>query len=145
MAQLQLSSRDNVSTSIALLVPATSSTTIYMFHGLRNIDHGKYPNSNLYSIEMARSHGGTEPITFEHIVFIIFFTSCSGWCLSPQWASTELDHIAYSAKWCRQAFLDGNISWGSEEETALADERDRKEPAKLGSQGWAHLRGFRGK
>ena len=49
------------------------------------------------------------------------------------------------AKRCRQAFLNGSISWASEEETALADENDRKEAAKLGSQGWAQLRGFRGK
>ena len=33
---------------------------------------------------------------------------------------------------------------GSEEETALDDENDRKEVAKLGSQGWAQLRGIRG-
>ena len=56
-----------------------------------------------------------------------------------------LDHIACRAKRCWQAFLNGNISWASEEETALADENDRKEAAKLGSQGWAQLRGFRGK
>ena len=55
-----------------------------------------------------------------------------------------LDHIAYRAKRCRQAFLNGSISWGSEEETALDDENDRKEVAKLGSQGWAQLRGIRG-
>ena len=56
-----------------------------------------------------------------------------------------LDHIAYRAKRCRQAFLNGSISWASEEETALADENDRKEAAKLGSEGWAQLRRFRGK
>ena len=56
-----------------------------------------------------------------------------------------LDHIANRAKRCRQAFLNGSISWASEEETALADENDRKEAAKLGSQGWAQLKGFRGK
>ena len=56
-----------------------------------------------------------------------------------------LDHIAYRAKKCRQAFLDGSIPWASEEDTAHADELDRKEAAKLGSQGWAQLRGFRGK
>ena len=53
--------------------------------------------------------------------------------------------IAYRAKRCRQAFLNGSIPWASEEETALADDNDRKEAAKLGSQGWAQLRGFRGK
>ena len=31
-----------------------------------------------------------------------------------------LDHIAYRAKRCRQAFLNGSISWASEEETAVA-------------------------
>ena len=41
------------------------------------------------------------------------------------------------AKRCRQAFLNGNIPWASEEETALADENERKEAAKLGNQGWA--------
>ena len=56
-----------------------------------------------------------------------------------------LNHIAYRAKRCRQAFVNGSISSASEEETALADENDRKEAAKLGSQGWAQLRGFRGK
>ena len=45
-----------------------------------------------------------------------------------------LDHIAYRAKRCRQACLNGSIPWASEEETALADENDRKEAAKLGSQ-----------
>ena len=52
------------------------------------------------------------------------------------------DRIPYRAKWCRQSSLDGNISWALEEETALADERDRKEAAKLGIQGWAQLRSF---
>ena len=47
-----------------------------------------------------------------------------------------LDHIAYRAKTCRQAFLDGSIPWATEEDTARADELDRKEAAKLGSQGW---------
>ena len=56
-----------------------------------------------------------------------------------------LDHIAYRAKRCRQAFLNGSISWAPEAETALADENDGKEAAKLGCQGWAQLRGFRGK
>ena len=49
-------------------------------------------------------------------------------------------HIAFKAKRCGQAFLNGSISWASEEETALADENDRKEAAKLGSHGWAQLR-----
>ena len=53
-----------------------------------------------------------------------------------------LDHIAYRAKRCRQAFLNGSIFWSSEEETALADENDRKEAPKLGSQGWAQQRGL---
>ena len=56
-----------------------------------------------------------------------------------------LDHIAYRAKRCKQAFLNGSISCASEEETALADENDRKEAAKLGSHGWAQMRGFRSK
>ena len=54
-----------------------------------------------------------------------------------------LDHIAYRAKRCRQASTNGSISWASEEETALTDENDREEAAKLCSQGWAQLRGFR--
>ena len=52
---------------------------------------------------------------------------------------------ALRAKRCRQAFLNGSIPWASEEVTALADENDRKEAAKLGSQGRAQLTGFRGK
>ena len=61
------------------------------------------------------------------------------------YSSKSLDHIACRAKRCREAFLNGSIPWASEEETALADENDGKEAAKLGSQGWAQLRGFRGK
>ena len=43
-----------------------------------------------------------------------------------------LDHIAYRAKKCRHAFLDGCILWATEENTAHADELDRKETAKTG-------------
>ena len=46
-----------------------------------------------------------------------------------------LDHIACRARWCRQ----------SDKKKALADERGRKEAVKLGGQGWAQLRGLRGK
>ena len=55
-----------------------------------------------------------------------------------------LDRIDYRAKRCRLAILNGSISLASEE-TALADENDRREAAKQGSKGWAQLRGFRGK
>ena len=55
-----------------------------------------------------------------------------------------LDHIANRAQTCRQAFRNGSIPWASEEDTARADELDRKEAAKLGSQGWAQLRESRG-
>ena len=53
-----------------------------------------------------------------------------------------LDHTAHRATQCTQSYLDGTIPCASEEEAALADERDGKEAVKLGSQGWAQLRGF---
>ena len=87
-----------------------------------------------------RSHGYKNPLRRA-----IVDESCPACGETFGTRAKALDHIAYRAKRCRQAFLNGSIPWASEEETALADEKDCKEAAKLGSQGWAQLRGFRGK
>ena len=87
-----------------------------------------------------RSHGYKNP--FRRATVDDSFPAC-GKTFGTR--AKALDHIAYRAKRCRQAFLNGSIHWASEDQTALAGENDRKEAAKLGSQGWAQLRGFRGK